>query len=209
LRAAASISQERENGTLDSLLTLPYSRNEILRAKWLAAILSGRGFGYLVLLAMILGSASGVLHPFGIGILILAIAAQIAFVASTGVWLSTASRTAQRARIAMAVVLMTLLGGGLSQMMLHSPTDHLSRRSSDVPGGALRDYVSEAGVNLPGSWEFLAFTPKQYEYGSSGEDSKFMPRLFVAFCGAIAYALAAAGMCFLACRRFRKDPVIL
>src|SRR2546421_12733257 len=38
LRAAASIGREREQRTLDALLTLPGGREAVLRAKWAASI---------------------------------------------------------------------------------------------------------------------------------------------------------------------------
>lgn len=42
LAAAATVSQERERQTLDSLLTIPLDRDGILFAKWLGSILSVR-----------------------------------------------------------------------------------------------------------------------------------------------------------------------
>ena len=44
LRAAASVAGERQRQTLDSLLTLPCGRGEILRAKWLGALWRGHGW---------------------------------------------------------------------------------------------------------------------------------------------------------------------
>src|SRR5207249_8423686 len=66
LRAANSISGERDRQTLESLLTTPLESDEILRAKWRGSLLSVR-WGWLWLgLIWSVGLVTGSLHPLAV-----------------------------------------------------------------------------------------------------------------------------------------------
>jgi hypothetical protein len=116
-RAAAGVSLERDKGTLEGLLTLPVSRAELLAAKWAGPIVYSRVLGYLLAAVAVVGLLSGVLHPVGAVLVLMAVAAHAAFLASLGVWLSLASRNTLWARVTMAMVLLVFLGIALRVML--------------------------------------------------------------------------------------------
>src|SRR5213078_3279806 len=63
LRAAAGIAREREQRTLDGLLTLPVERQAILSAKWLGSIVWAQGFVWSLALIVAMGLVTLTLHP--------------------------------------------------------------------------------------------------------------------------------------------------
>src|SRR5205823_4791729 len=109
-RAASSVSRERDQGTLDGLLTLPVGRAAVLRAKWLGSILRWRIAGYGLASVGVVGLLSGVLHPVGLLLLAVACASLLVFLASLGVWLSLVSRNTLWARMKMALGLLVVFG---------------------------------------------------------------------------------------------------
>jgi ABC-type transport system involved in multi-copper enzyme maturation permease subunit len=111
-RAAGSVVRERARGTLDGLLTLPLSREAILRAKWLGSLLRTRILLYLVAAGWLFGLCTGALHPLALPLAALTVAAQLAFVASLGLWVSLRARSVPRAHIGMAFLLLVFFVGG-------------------------------------------------------------------------------------------------
>jgi hypothetical protein len=111
LRAAAGVSRERDQRTLDSLLTLPIDRKEILVAKWVGSVVRFRYWGYGLALFWACGVATFVLHPLGVMMLALTCSAHVAFLTSVGVWVSVGSARRGAALAAMGVVLFLTLGG--------------------------------------------------------------------------------------------------
>lgn len=110
-RAAGTFSQERDQKTLDALLTLPVSRRAILGAKWLGSILRLRRI--LVLLAVLwgFGVVTTAIHPLAIPALAVAMAVHLAVITTIGIWLSLACRTTVSAYFATALVLMLMFLG--------------------------------------------------------------------------------------------------
>jgi ABC-type transport system involved in multi-copper enzyme maturation permease subunit len=211
LRAASGISRERDKGTLEGLLLLPVSRPELLAAKWAGPILYGRGFGYLLVVMLIVALLSGAVHPVGIVLLTMALTAHVAFLASVGVWLSLASRTTLWARVTMTMVLLIFLGISL-RAMAPDVRNGAGIQSSASATGPLpwdmlpwRQFVGQTGANAPGSWWFLAFTRDDYTAALNAGNSYFVGRLMVAEAGILGYALAARLLWALACYRFRGE----
>jgi ABC-type transport system involved in multi-copper enzyme maturation permease subunit len=99
VHAAGSISGERERHTLDSLLTTPLTRGEILFAKWLGSILSVRRTG-LILLAVWL-VCTGVGGGRGVALLGCAVAWVVyaGCFAMVGLWFSVTCRSTRRATL--------------------------------------------------------------------------------------------------------------
>jgi ABC-type transport system involved in multi-copper enzyme maturation permease subunit len=111
VRAAGSISGERERHTLDSLLTTPLPLREILFAKWLGSILSVRRI-WLALLAIWL-ACRGVSGMRGIALIACA-GAWIVYAgcfAMLGLWFSVTCRSTRRATL-WTLGTLTLLGLG-------------------------------------------------------------------------------------------------
>jgi ABC-type transport system involved in multi-copper enzyme maturation permease subunit len=99
VRAAGSISGERERRTLDELLTTPLSGNAIVFAKWAGSILSVRWAWLWLGLIWGLGVLTGGLHPLALLPLLFTWFIHAAVVAGIGVWFSTVCRSTLRATL--------------------------------------------------------------------------------------------------------------
>ena len=99
VRAAGSISGERDRDTLDNLLTTPLAARDILLAKWLGAILSVRK-GWILLAAIWgVGVLTGALQPLCVPLLAGVWLLYAAGLAGVGLWFSaTARRTLRHGR---------------------------------------------------------------------------------------------------------------
>lgn len=99
LRAAGSVARERQKQTLDALLTLPVRRRDLLRAKAVAPLVWVR-YGLIgLVIALFAGLFSGGVHPVGFAAGVAQAAAELAFLAALGVWLSVKCRTVNRATV--------------------------------------------------------------------------------------------------------------
>jgi ABC-type transport system involved in multi-copper enzyme maturation permease subunit len=99
VRAAGSISGERDRQTLDSLLTTPVDSDAILWGKWLGSVLSVRR-GWLWLgLIWALALATDALSVWALPLLVLAWLVYAATLAGVGLWFSTVSRNTGRATV--------------------------------------------------------------------------------------------------------------
>jgi ABC-type transport system involved in multi-copper enzyme maturation permease subunit len=203
-RAAASVSRERDARTLDGLLTLPVTPAAILGAKWLGALLYGRGFGYFLAMALAVGLALGVLHPMGVALVVAALVAHLVFFTSAGIWLSVGGRSTVQARVFMAVILLVGLGGGLRHLLSHDPS-LVTATTPDPDRPPWRMLVAECGANAPGAWTLLAFAPRQVDESRRNADPLMPARLKVALGGSTAFALAAGLLSLSAYWRFRTD----
>lgn len=147
--AAGSVAREREQRTLDSLLTLPVSRRDILNAKWIAAIVRGHGWLYLVAVfcfAEVLMTGSLARQVLRLSVPFL----HLLFVVSLGIFLSVFSRTMQRAYIAMAVLL------GLLVLAPHLMEFLLNYRYESQSVAPLR------ALSPPHLWVALAFADETH-----------------------------------------------
>jgi hypothetical protein len=111
VRAAGSISGERDRQTLDTLLTSPLGSAEILYGKWLGSILSVRWawvwLGAIWLIGVLTGGLNVVAVPLTLG----AWWVFAAFAAVLGLWYSTVSRGTLRATVWTLLTLVGLWGG--------------------------------------------------------------------------------------------------
>jgi ABC-type transport system involved in multi-copper enzyme maturation permease subunit len=111
VRAAGSITGERERKTLDELLTTPLSSTAIVFAKWLGSILSVR-WGWLWLGTIWgLGVLTGGLHPMALPVILLTWLLYAALVAGVGLWFSAVCRSTLRATL-WTLGAVVLIGGG-------------------------------------------------------------------------------------------------
>ena len=190
LRAAASVTRERQDRTLDSLLTLPVSRRDILVAKWLSCFRRGQVFRWgLVALAGL-----GVLST-GLSILAVPLAAIYAialevFCVTLGIWLSTISQSTLRATVCFVAVL----------VVLSLPPIVLEVFSSDQAKGRIR--AIDAAISPTAGWQAVAFFWRDYE--GEGE-SHLLPRLAGAFVNVLGMGLISCTLWFLARRRFERE----
>src|SRR5262249_15127893 len=99
VRAATSITNERDRQTWESLLTSPLDSNSILFAKWLGSLLTVR-WGWLWLgLIWFLGIITTGLHVLALPLVLGAWFVYAAFLAALGMWYSTTCRTSLQSTI--------------------------------------------------------------------------------------------------------------
>lgn len=99
VRAAGSISGERDKMTFDALLTSPLDSDTILYGKWLGSVLSVHwGWGWLGLIWG-LALVTGGLSIFAFPLLVMAWFIYASFVACLGLWFSMNCRTSMRATL--------------------------------------------------------------------------------------------------------------
>jgi ABC-type transport system involved in multi-copper enzyme maturation permease subunit len=98
-RAAAAVARERQKQTLDGLLTLPVSRAELLRAKWLAQVVWARYAVIGMAVTAVVAALFGGVHPAGLVLGLLQTAAFLACAVTAGLWLSVRCRTVTRATV--------------------------------------------------------------------------------------------------------------
>ena len=110
--AAGMVIREQQRMTLESLLTMPVDRNEILRAKWVAAAIKGWVWGLPALALVPLGFLTTD-SPFTAVPMALVPLAAIAAVTSAGLWLSVRCDTLTRATL----WLLTLVGALVAAVM--------------------------------------------------------------------------------------------
>jgi len=112
IRAAASVSREREQRTLETLSSLPLSRQEILQMKWLGSIWRYRRTLVGLAIAFALAGFSGV-RLASLALLLGTIVAHVLFAVSLGLFLSVVSRTTLRSYLSWALIMIALLASTL------------------------------------------------------------------------------------------------
>jgi ABC-type transport system involved in multi-copper enzyme maturation permease subunit len=97
VRAATSISGERDRETLDALLASPLQSHDILMAKWLGSLLCVRWAWLWLGGIWLIGLLTGGLGPAGLLLTLTAWFVYASGLAGIGVWFSTACSTSLRA----------------------------------------------------------------------------------------------------------------
>jgi ABC-type transport system involved in multi-copper enzyme maturation permease subunit len=203
-RGAGSVSLERDQRTLDGLLTLPSDRAAVLGAKWLGSVARGRLAGYWLGLVGAIAFLSGTLHAAAVPLLAAAVAVQLCFWASLGLWLSVACRSTLQARVLTATLLLLILGGSLAYRPGDAPFYRYGFGTAygSAARAALPTAVSEVGVNPVRAWWFLAFG--WTEFDDRAPPWLFPVRLTVAAGGVVLFAICSGALWLDAWRRFRK-----
>lgn len=111
VRAASSVSGERDRQTLDALLTSPLEPRTILYAKWVGSLVSMRWAALWLLFIWGIGLATGGLDRTTVPWLGVALVVYAAFMASLGLWFSIAWPPTTRATLA-TLVTAVVAGGG-------------------------------------------------------------------------------------------------
>ncbi|MBL8795963.1 MAG: ABC transporter permease subunit [Planctomycetia bacterium] len=97
LTAAATVSREKAQQTLDSLLTAPFATDQILLAKWVGSVFSVRAVWWCVGCLLLVGLITGGIHVLSAPLFVLSWTAQAAFVAAIGLWFSVQCASTLRA----------------------------------------------------------------------------------------------------------------
>jgi ABC-type transport system involved in multi-copper enzyme maturation permease subunit len=205
LRAAGCVGAERDRQTLDSLLTCPLENHDILWAKWLGSILSGRKLWWFLAAVWLSAAICTGLHPAAVVLLVVAWTVYAMFLASLGLWCSVNGRTTLRATIWTLVV--TLLSS-MAPWVLAIVWNMLRFLTNPMPGYRRSEpsWVGEALSLLapPSALYYLSFReqdffPADVPYWQRNfiydlPESALSPwsRVLIIAFGLICYALAAA-----------------
>jgi ABC-type transport system involved in multi-copper enzyme maturation permease subunit len=164
VRAATSVSVERERQTFDALLTSPLGSREILYSKWLASVFSMRWIWLWLGAIWVLGVLSGGLSPVAVPLLAVAWFAFAAFVAAVGLWFSTVCRASLRATLCTLFTLVVAWGAHWLIWMICIPLFI----ASGPPGRELQDVLPRVAefqaftLCPPGTLGFLAFREQDF-----------------------------------------------
>ena len=121
-RISASVARERQQATLDSLLTSPIERIQILRIKLWAGIYQGLPWAICSIAYQILGMASDGMVLGSVGLLnglvyVLWFAVFTAFLACLSVYASVTSKTVLQAQTKMILSVFVILVAGVVDFM--------------------------------------------------------------------------------------------
>lgn len=197
LRAARSISGERERGTLDSLLLTPVESRAILAAKWQASMLCTGGLWWGIFPVWLLGALAGGLSWLALPLLVVAWLTYASVAANLGLWFSLVSRTTFRAT---AWTLLALAGVMAAPHLVWSCVDAVVALAGRR---GLRD-VGAYQLMPPVSLYQLAFHEGDV-MGMGIGGAKFQATLPTLLLGLAGYALFAALLWTLL--RLRFGPV--
>jgi ABC-type transport system involved in multi-copper enzyme maturation permease subunit len=192
VRAAGSVSGERDRQTLDGLLATPMHNHTILWEKWLGCIFSQRRPWFALAMVWALGWYTGALHPLAMSYFVVAWLAYAAFVAGLGMWFSVANRATLKSVFGTLCTMVLVLG-------------ILLLAAFDIPESWMPKwlYAYWPLVTLPPSTlGFLAFSPANYEDWLLGKlELNYLPLVFIVQF-AIWWAFSIVLVC-LATIRFR------
>ncbi len=185
---SSSIVRERQQGTLDALLTLPVNRLDILRAKWLGCFYRGRLWWFGLAAVIAVSTLLTAIQIVGGILFLVAVFIHGAFLCSLGLFLSVVSKTVLSAHAKMALILMFLLFGTVlfSEVMAISLTGGIGE-------------ILRVGLNPVRTWWTLTFSWQDYLDRSWNLDG----RIASALLGLALYGLLAVVFWFLARWRFR------
>jgi ABC-type transport system involved in multi-copper enzyme maturation permease subunit len=193
VRAAGSVARERQQRTLDGLLSLPVSRAELLRAKWVAPLLWARRWLWTTAIVGAGALLIGGVHPLGFVVAAMQVVGWLVLTTTLGLGLSVGCRTATRATVYLIVWVLALWIGPLVLTPLTVAV------FGDV-GGAV------SALSLPvGLWEAL-FSWREFAEEASGRNMQEwrMGKLVGMLAGA-GYAAGAGVLWLAAVRQFERE----
>lgn len=200
--AAGAITREREQHTLDTLLSTPVERDDILYAKWLSCVWLTRWPWVCFAATLPLAVLAGKLHVFSYLLLLTAWFVFAAFFASLGLLCSVLSGTTLRATL---LAIIAALGCCVVTWSL-TYEDVRYRWQSGWPSQSLEDWATRFyAYGLPPSRALgaLAFSLGDLE----GTDLGTRQNLQVALGGVLLYALAAFLLWQLARLLFHRQTI--
>jgi ABC-type transport system involved in multi-copper enzyme maturation permease subunit len=190
VRAAGSLTGERERQTYDALLTTPLDSDAILWGKWVGSILGMRRGWWWLGAIWTLGLLTGGLHFFALPFLVGAFLVYAAFLASLGSWFSVFSRSSQRATL---WTLLSTVGAAFGHWLIWLLCLPLGR--FQAADGILK---FQAGLTPPFALGgYLSFSYQDLYWEDAGE------LLLWALFGLLIWSVAAAVIWHAASARFR------
>jgi ABC-type transport system involved in multi-copper enzyme maturation permease subunit len=199
VRAASSISGERDRLTWDSLLASPLESSAILFGKWLGSLLSVR-WGWLWLgVIWGQGSALGGLHLLALPLLVLAWLVYAGLLATVGLWFSLVCATSSRAMVWTLFTILALAAGFLALPLYTSIL--IQTPSSSVPWV---DWLNHFEMGITPPIVLGRLLPFGWERDMPGFGTKQEWETAFAFGGLLCWVIAAAIVWVVMTRRFRR-----
>lgn len=205
VRAAGSVSGERDRQTLDSLLTTPLNRDKILHSKWLASILAVRWTWLWLGLLWTTAALVGGLSWYAVPLLVWAWVVYAMFAANLGLCFSIGCRSMLRATVGTILTLLAisfahwLILGCYLPFFLYS-----SSSQEEFPGWVIA--FQKYGLTPPLTWSALAFQLDELRVSINAKQVRAGEGLGVviaALAGICVYGISASLLWKLACSRFR------
>jgi ABC-type transport system involved in multi-copper enzyme maturation permease subunit len=187
--SASAVVRERQQGTLEALLTLPLSRREILWTKCLGCLFRPWIWWLCFAAVVVLGTAVTALHVSGGFFLLAGVVVHGAFFASLGIFLSVTSKKVLSAHGKLVLALVLIFFG--SWLL----TEITRLDAGNVYGEFLR-----VGLNPVLTWWTLGFSYRDFQATPAIDKELAGALLGLAF-----YALLALFFWLLACWRFGRE----
>jgi ABC-type transport system involved in multi-copper enzyme maturation permease subunit len=188
LRLANCVSRERDSRTLESLLSLPVSRDRILYVKWLGAVLRSNRWAVALAVSLALGTVSGVFGWVQAILLLLLGFSWAALVSAIALCASVFTRTAVRSYIYSIVTII-----GLATYVTLNAHFHLPQMGNQASFlGLLSDALSPFHACQLASQIRL------------GKDA-FLKPILPLLSSALIYFAVAAAIAGIALWRFRRE----
>jgi hypothetical protein len=157
-------------------------------------------------MAVAFGTGARLVAPVAALLLGVLFAAQVALLASLGVWVSVVFGTTRRALVAMTVLLVLLIGGSSVALNLdgeaQAALSAMNRGPPNLPGSA-RVHYYEVGLNPFHAWVFLATSGAVFKEDGP-RHPLYAPRVRAVAGGAALSAVLAGVLWLDAVRRFRR-----
>jgi len=198
VRAAGSISGERERQTLDTLLTTPIDSTDILFAKWLGSILRTRRAWLWLGAIWGLAYSTGGLDWTSAAYLLGAWLVYASFLASLGLWFSAGSKSTARATVGTLLAVVLVMAGHWIVGAFYVPLLERLTRSYTIGDWAMRFHAY--ALTPPMTLDLLTFsdqTPRELDRWELG--------IVFALFGLAVYGLGAVWLWLLALTRFRRS----
>ena len=210
IRAASSVSGEREQETFESLLASPVSVSQICLAKWVGSLWSVRwGFLWLCLvwmLGILMGGLNWVVLPW----LVLCWFVYAAFFASLGLWFSArTARTLPATVWTLSATVALSVGQLLPWLLIGMPAMYMSGawnlQSTTL---ALRHLAlfQVYGMTPPLAFGWLSFRQSNFNFFMSSDYDAFEILETIA-AGLLVWLLAARFLWVRACWRLERERI--
>jgi ABC-type transport system involved in multi-copper enzyme maturation permease subunit len=207
VRAAGSISGERDRQTMDGLLLTPLRRDDMLRGKWLGSILSMRWAWVWLAAIWALGVATGGMSFLAVPLLMLAWLIFATMAANIGLFFSISSRTTLRATMSTLVALAIVSFGHWALWFCLGPLFLFSAGSkSEFPEWVVN--FEWYGMTPPWTLQVLAFQGNEFQqpiYAGYRSMTPAWERFFCALVGLVCWGIVSIGLGWVNSGRFRRE----
>jgi ABC-type transport system involved in multi-copper enzyme maturation permease subunit len=212
LHAAGTVARERQQQTLDDLLTVPGRRRDILSAKWVGSLARVRGMALGALAFPLVAVVAEGISVAAVLPLILLAGAVVACAASFGLWLSVRSRSVQRATGLWLLLVGLWVGGTFLAAQAAYIEERTRYRVYSFPPERPAPLVWDRALNPLLAWSQLCFRYRdgneaRYYYPGDVEDGRVdaLAEVWPSLLGVAVFGLLALALYWAAAWRFETE----